>query len=339
MARTEARIKTSIWSNEDFLALDPLGQWVYLMILSQPTLNLCGVAPYTPRRWANRAKGVTVEDVEKQVAHLAQNRFVVVDEDSEEVWVRTFTKHDGVLSTPYLIVAMTRDFEAISSPIIRHEFVTGLGAGLLADLPTRFPEAWKKGAGLLVSLSEGFRAQYMERYPEPIYEPIPHELDEPILDAIGKRFHELSPNGSPNPSGNLAHASARRAEKPSALSLKPSKNQNLHACAQDNAHPHPKTADQDKGEETTTETPGRPDPLIERWMGVVERDTPHARAEAVSMIGFLRRHVDDQRLDELIGACANESETKPRHAKYLLITARNWASRNGVTIPDWPPRP
>lgn len=318
MARTEARLKTAVWSNKEFVALEPLAQWVYFLILSQPTLNLCGVAPYTGRRWASRAKGLTVDDVEKQVAHLADARFVLVDLDTEEVWVRTFTKYDGVLNTPYLTVAMTRDFETVSSPTIREAFISGLGPGLLASLAKRFPAAWKKDEGLVMSLSEGFREQYLDTFPEPI----PDHIGEPIPG-----------NPSPNPSGNHSLARARRAEPPSALSLKPSDIQNQRACAQDDAGCGETLQDERKG----TEKSKAGDPLVERWLTIVANPNHRRKAEAEQLIAFLRKHIDEARIDECIGACANESKGTPQESSYLLRTVRARCPDYGVDLPAYPP--
>ena len=59
MARSEARIFTSIWKDEDFLALPPSAQRLYMFLLSQDDLTYCGVMPLRERRWASKAAGLT----------------------------------------------------------------------------------------------------------------------------------------------------------------------------------------------------------------------------------------------------------------------------------------
>lgn len=123
MARSHARIHVSIWHNDDFRALSAESQRVYFLILSQPTLTWAGVAPYTPKRWARLAANTTATRVVKAVGELASRRFLVVDEETEEVWVRTFVRWDGVLTQPNVMKAMLADLGAIASHTIREAFL------------------------------------------------------------------------------------------------------------------------------------------------------------------------------------------------------------------------
>lgn len=126
MPRTHARVLTSIWGDDDFKALSPDAQRVYMLILSQPKLSYCGVLPYTPRRWATLAAGDTLKAILRAVKELVAARFVVVDEDAEELWVRSFVKHDGLLKSPNLVKAMWKDFAEVQSQAIRKAFLKGL---------------------------------------------------------------------------------------------------------------------------------------------------------------------------------------------------------------------
>ena len=70
MARSEARIFTSIWKDPDFLALSPSAQRLYMFLLSQDDLTYSGVMPLRERRWASKAAGMTVTDVEQDLKAL-----------------------------------------------------------------------------------------------------------------------------------------------------------------------------------------------------------------------------------------------------------------------------
>lgn len=100
MARTESRTKTDIWNNEDFRALTRNAQRLYWLIYSQPTISLCGVVAYTPGRWARLSSDDTVEDIRTAMGELEVERFIVTDLDTEEVFVRSFMRNDGVWRSP-----------------------------------------------------------------------------------------------------------------------------------------------------------------------------------------------------------------------------------------------
>lgn len=141
MPRSEARIKTRIWDDDLFAAQEAMSKLVYFTVLSQSKLNLCGVISYTPTAWAEKI-GVTKNVVHKGVLSLQSADFVLLDLSTEELWVRTLTKNDGILDKPYMVVAMSKEFRTIDSRTIRGRFLDGLGAGFVKDLPERFPKAF-----------------------------------------------------------------------------------------------------------------------------------------------------------------------------------------------------
>lgn len=130
--RVEARLQVSIWSDPGWRLLTPDAQRAYLLLLSQPTLTLCGVLAYTPRRWATLAAGDTVERFEIAIAELEERRFVVVDRDTEELLIRSFMRRDRVKpSNPKCWKPAMDQREAIVSPLIA-ETVTVEVARILA---------------------------------------------------------------------------------------------------------------------------------------------------------------------------------------------------------------
>ena len=119
MARKYAQIRMSIWSDDDFLDLSPRGQHLYFVLLTDPTLSFCGVADWRPKRLAGRSKGWTVSLVQQAADELAKERYIVVDDDTEEVLVRSFIRNDEVLKQPNLAAAMVSAFSGVSSRELR----------------------------------------------------------------------------------------------------------------------------------------------------------------------------------------------------------------------------
>ncbi|MGW2010937.1 hypothetical protein [Streptomyces nigrescens] len=115
MARGHGRILTSIWEDEDFKDLDEQQQRMYLFLISQPNLNHAGLLDLTLRRWSRKARGLTVAELEKRIAALEETRFVVVDDDTEELLIRSFVRNDGVWRMPKVMGAMVSGALEISS--------------------------------------------------------------------------------------------------------------------------------------------------------------------------------------------------------------------------------
>lgn len=123
MARTHARIYASIWQDDDFRALSAHAQRVYILALSQPGVSFCGVVSYTAKRWSEMATDTTSRSISKAVNELESAGFVVVDPATEELWIRSFVRHDGVLESPNLTIAMWRDVPGVFSGLIRAAFL------------------------------------------------------------------------------------------------------------------------------------------------------------------------------------------------------------------------
>lgn len=119
MARKYAQIQVSIWSDEDFKALDPLYQHMYFVLLSQPRMNLCGVIDFIPARIAQTSYDLTRAQVEERVAHLDKKRYIVVDTDTSELLIRTFIRNDGLMKMPNVATGMASDYGEVMSAKLR----------------------------------------------------------------------------------------------------------------------------------------------------------------------------------------------------------------------------
>ena len=119
MARAFGRILSSIWDDQDFLDLDAEAQRLYMFLVSQPNLNHAGLLPLTVRRWAAKAKRLTAKQLRQSLADLDAAGFLVVDEDTEEVLVRSFVRRDEVYKQPRVMGAAVSGALEISSRRLR----------------------------------------------------------------------------------------------------------------------------------------------------------------------------------------------------------------------------
>jgi len=126
MARKYAQIQVSIWSDEDFKALDDIYQHMYFVLLSQPRMNLCGVLDFIPARLARVSDSLSADDVMHRVKWLDAKRYVVVDEDTSELLIRSFVRNDGMIRNPKVSVGMATDFAEVMSQKLRDAITTEL---------------------------------------------------------------------------------------------------------------------------------------------------------------------------------------------------------------------
>ena len=177
MARGHGRILTSIWDDADFLTLTEQEQRLYLFLISQPNLNHAGLLDLTLRRWSRKARGLTSAELEKLLQSLEAAHFIVVDDDTEELLIRSFVRNDGVWKQPKVMGAMVAGALEISSRRLRRALLAEVDRIPLEELSN---EPGSRGVSIRTQVSEH-------------------------IETLRKAFHEPDPTpsggGSPTPSG------------------------------------------------------------------------------------------------------------------------------------------
>lgn len=136
MARTEARLLVEIWNpGSDFTGMTSDAQWMYFLLLSQPDLAHDGVLALRERRWARCAQDVTVEQIRDRLTELEKADKVVVDEDTEEVLVRSFVRGDKVYRQPNVLRAAADHLPLVASARIRSSLYEELLRVQELDMP------------------------------------------------------------------------------------------------------------------------------------------------------------------------------------------------------------
>lgn len=134
MARDHARVKTRIWEDSDFIALRMAEQHLYLALMSNKGLSRCGVIDYIPHRFERLACDLTPTKFKAAVSGLRAARFVLLDEQTQELLLRSYVRHDGVLDRVNMGKAAGTAFEAVVSVSIREAISQEL-ARLMKDAP------------------------------------------------------------------------------------------------------------------------------------------------------------------------------------------------------------
>jgi hypothetical protein len=196
MARDHARIRVDIWADEDWRDLPSVSQWLYMCLLSSPSLNFCGVTDWRPARIAALNAEMKAYDVEYAAAWLEAGEFLVIDRDTEEVLIRSWVKHDGLVSSPNMSKAMVKAHAAIGSGILR---------AVIVDQLERLKQANPKLAGW----------QYL------------HNVLRRRSLTVSEAFQKLSPN--PSIKGSVNPSEIRAALlTPSSVLLSPDSDQSAH---------------------------------------------------------------------------------------------------------------
>lgn len=123
MAREYGQIRHDIWSDDDWRSLTVPAQHLYMLLLSDPKLSYCGVTAWHPGKIAQRSGENAGRDTLIAGAELSNQYFVVIDEETEEVLVRSYLRHDPLMKNPRLAVTMTKDYATVGSKKLRAAIV------------------------------------------------------------------------------------------------------------------------------------------------------------------------------------------------------------------------
>lgn len=123
MARDYAQLRHDIWSDDNWRKLTVPAQHLYMLLLSDPKLSYCGVTDWHPGKLAQRSGENTGRDALLAGAELSHEHFIVIDEDTDEVLIRSYLKHDPLMRNPRLAVTMAKDFGTVASNKLRAAIV------------------------------------------------------------------------------------------------------------------------------------------------------------------------------------------------------------------------
>lgn len=118
------KLLRSIWRDDDFRALPASTQRLYMLLLSQPDVSYCGVLPFTPQRWGLLAGDTDADSVRTDIHRLTDADFVVVDDQTEELLIRSYVKYDEGYKVPNIRTALLRSVDEVLSVPLRNAVIT-----------------------------------------------------------------------------------------------------------------------------------------------------------------------------------------------------------------------
>ena len=137
MAREFAKIYMTIWGDPDFVSLDVSAQRLYLFLCSQADLSRAGTITIAPNRWASRADGYDRANLWRDMATLARYGYIVVDEHSEELLVRSYIRNDEGWKSPNIMIAIAGAARNVMSETLRAVIRDELRKIDTTSLPTK----------------------------------------------------------------------------------------------------------------------------------------------------------------------------------------------------------
>lgn len=158
------KLLRSIWADPDFVGLPSSAQRTYLMLLSQPNLTMAGVMPVTLARWAGLSTDTKPGDIAADIETLAAARFVIHDETTDEICVRSYARVDRAWTSPKGMTGLVRSIVKVLSLPIRE--------AIRADLHAH-------GARVPIDPSEGASKGASKGVPDPQLASEPGEPDKP----------------------------------------------------------------------------------------------------------------------------------------------------------------
>jgi hypothetical protein len=201
MARSQANLQFGIAGGLRGLSRD--AKLLYTLgILCEPTVNQAGLGALRISRWARELE-FTVAETEKAMQELDEQRYVLVDPETEEILVRTLMRNDGVSDQPNVLWAAVRAAVRAESPRLRKAL-----ADELRRLPLQRPDKTTKTGRTFVHADPHAVADELDppppddpdRTPEPVDNPVDNTPGEPFENPSTTHLEPIKSEGFENPS-------------------------------------------------------------------------------------------------------------------------------------------
>lgn len=193
MANDHARIRRDIWGDDDWRGLTSPAQWLYLHLLSSPNITFAGIVDWRPPRIAALTAELTAADVDTFAGELIAARFILPDPDTEEVLIRSWVKHDGLLRSPNVTKALVKAHMGTASRILRAVLVDQL----IRLRENGYEGAWNALGGLLDKPSLTFEEGVEILSVDPSGDPSDKGSGNPSDKGSGKGFENRAPLRTP----------------------------------------------------------------------------------------------------------------------------------------------
>lgn len=198
-----ALIHRAILDDPSWRCLTRSQQNLYLLLLLKLSTNLCGVVDWRPKKLAVNASDMTVETIEADAVVLEKKLYIVRDEDTDEVLIRSFLRNDAPLKSSKTAIAVRSSYTDTASSKLRGVIVFELQRLYkeqrdwqgwdqvrdLLDLPSIDPRR-------IVSGGEEAVSDALKRYQESSFSPLRDTSFDTPSDGISQGVSDTPSDGA-----------------------------------------------------------------------------------------------------------------------------------------------
>lgn len=117
--RDHATVNYGMTNDPDYRALPAPAQHLYLSLWVSAGMSYCGVRDWRPSRISGLTHGYGAADVRRAAQCLEARHFIVTDDDTEEVLLRSWVRFDGLMRQWRLAVSFVNAYTDTASSILR----------------------------------------------------------------------------------------------------------------------------------------------------------------------------------------------------------------------------
>lgn len=201
--RQYALIHRAILDDPSWRCLTRSQQNLYLLLLLKLSTNLCGVVDWRPKKLAVNASDMTVETIEADAVVLEKKLYIVRDEDTDEVLIRSFLRNAAPLKSSKTAIAVRSSYTDTASSKLRGVIVFELQRLYkeqrdwqgwdqvrdLLDLPSIDPRR-------IVSGGEEAVSDALKRYQESSFSPLRDTSFDTPSDGISQGVSDTPSDGA-----------------------------------------------------------------------------------------------------------------------------------------------
>jgi hypothetical protein len=121
MTNSAALVKESIWRDKDFRQLPRLAQCTYQQLLAQKEIDRAGLIRLHTRSLLRGCEELTEKQLLADLEILESGRFVFVDADTDELFVRSYMRTFNIAKYPQYLANAVKGARMVESLKIRHE--------------------------------------------------------------------------------------------------------------------------------------------------------------------------------------------------------------------------
>lgn len=205
MSRRGAMWPTELDTDDEFIELSPLAQWLFKILWLHADLDSGGGIALQVSVWAKASKHVKLEEVEDALGELIACGWVSVDDDTGELWVRPFIRLDASRK-PNIFVAAMRATQTRRSRRLRREAWLEIDR-LYQQQPLKPPaddgneKAWKSYRSAVQTRDEAYEQLKARVLREPFGNRSGTVREPPsVIEPVGGKGvppQERKPSGSP----------------------------------------------------------------------------------------------------------------------------------------------